>query len=64
MAEYLTNIRNESPGIAYDRQWLWPWYVFIWLGVVPFIRSDLCGGHSAVTSLQHESPDWTLGFGD
>jgi len=63
-AEYLTNIRNESPYISYDRQWLWPWYVFKWLGVVPFIRPDLCGAHSAVTSLEHVSPDWMPGFDD
>jgi hypothetical protein len=56
---YITNIWNKSPRIPYYGQRFWPWNIFKWLSVFPFLRSVLCHGGSAVTSLEHKRTDIT-----
>ena len=56
---YITKIRNKSPHIPYYRQRFWPWNIFKWLCVTPFLRSGLCDGRSASTSLEHSRTDIT-----
>jgi len=59
---YITKKGNKSPNIPYYGQWLWTWNVFKWLCVIPLLRSGLCDGRSAVTSLEHNRTDITQHF--
>ena len=54
---YITNTGNKSPRIPYYGQRFRPWNIFKWLCVNPCIRSGLCDGRSAVTSLEHNRTD-------
>ena len=56
---YLTNIGNKSPHIPYYGQRFRPWNVFKLFCAIPFLRSDLCDGRSAVISLEHTRTDIT-----
>jgi hypothetical protein len=59
---YITNTGEKSPRIPYNGQRLWPWNMFKRLCVIPLLRSGLCDGRSAVTSLEHNRTDITQHF--